>query len=81
ARGARPQVVERLRPAIDDLLHLWMPAVRLDESMLPLWRSLEQKTGFTEQWEASVGWIRDQVVLNTITLLSALVEGEGDEHG
>lgn len=80
-RGARPQVVERLRPAIDGLLHLWMPAVRLDEVMLPLWRSVEQKSGFTKQWDASVGWIRDQVTLNTITLLSALVEDEGDEDG
>ncbi len=71
-RGARSQVVDRLRPAIDDLLHLWMPAARLDKSMLPLWRSLEQQPGFTKQWTASVGWIRDQVALNTIMLLSSL---------
>lgn len=68
----RPQVVERLRPAIDDLLHLWMPAARLDKSMLPMWQGLEQQPGFTKQWTASVSWIRDQVTLNTITLLSSL---------
>lgn len=74
-RGGRPHVVERLRPAIDDLLHLWMPAARLDKSMLPLWQDLEQQPGFTKQWEASVSWIRDQVTLNTITLLSSLATG------
>lgn len=70
-RGGRPQVVEGLQPAIDDLLHLWMPEARLDKSMLPLWKGLEQRTGFTKQWTASVSWIRDQVMLNIITLLSS----------
>lgn len=70
-RGAHLQVVERLRPAIDDLLHLWMPAARLDTVMLPLWQSLEQQPGFTKQWEASVSWIRDQVALTAIMLLSS----------
>jgi hypothetical protein len=71
-RNARPQVVDRLRPAIDHLLHLWMPAARLDKSMLPVWQSLEQQPGFTKQWTASVSWIRDQVALSTIMLLSSL---------
>ncbi|MBV9163543.1 MAG: hypothetical protein JO281_18780 [Pseudonocardiales bacterium] len=81
SRSGRSQVVERLRPAIDDLLHLWMPAARLDKSMLPLWRSLEQQPGFTKQWAASVSWIRDQVALSTIMLLSSLtrrMRGECD---
>jgi hypothetical protein len=73
----RPQVVERLRPAIDHLLHLWMPAARLDKSMLPLWRNLEQQPGFTKQWTASTSWIRDQVALNTIMLLSSLATENG----
>lgn len=62
----RPEVVGRLSPAIDYLLHLWMPEARLDKSMLPLWRSLEQQPAFTKQWEASVSRIRDQVILSTI---------------
>jgi hypothetical protein len=70
----RPQVVDRLRPAIDYLLHLWMPAARLKESMLPLWGSLERQPGFTKQWEASVSRIRDQVALSTIAQLGAVVE-------
>jgi hypothetical protein len=70
----RPQVVDRLRPAIDYLLHLWMPAARLNESMLPLWKSLERQPGFTKQWEASVSRIRDQVALSTIVQLGAVAE-------
>ncbi|MBO4205169.1 SCO2521 family protein [Micromonospora echinofusca] len=71
APGTRAQKVERLRPAIDCLLHLWMPAARLDESVLPVWRALERRPGFTRQWESSVNRIRDQVTLSTIALLEA----------
>lgn len=76
--GASPrsQVVDRLRPAIDYLLHLWMPAARLNESMLPLWGSLERQPGFTKQWEASVNRIRDQVALSTIAQLGAVADGD-----
>jgi hypothetical protein len=70
--SARPQVVDSLRPAIDHLLHLWMPAARLNKSMLPLWRNLEYQPGLTKQWAAAVTWIRDQMALSTITLLSSL---------
>ncbi|WP_422772742.1 SCO2521 family protein [Plantactinospora sp. WMMC1484] len=69
--GTRTQKVHRLRPAIDCLLHLWMPAARLDESVLPVWRDLEHRPGFTRQWQTSVTRIRDQVTLSTIALLEA----------
>jgi hypothetical protein len=71
-RSTRSQVVNELHPAIDHLLHLWMPAARLDKSMLPLWQSLEQQPGFSKQWTASVSWVRDQVILNMIMLLESL---------
>ncbi len=71
----RPQVVDRLRPAIDYLLHLWMPAARLTESVLPLWESLERQPGFTKQWDASVSRIRDQVALSTIAQSGAAADG------
>ncbi|MFC6023731.1 SCO2521 family protein, partial [Plantactinospora solaniradicis] len=69
--GTRAQKIDRLRPAIDCLLHLWMPAARLDESVLPVWRDLEHRPGFTRQWQTSVTRIRDQVTLSTIALLEA----------
>jgi hypothetical protein len=82
-RGTRSQLINKLHPAIDHLLHLWMPAARLNKSMLPLWLSLEQQPGFTKQWTASVSWVRDQVVLNTIMLLESLAteNGGGGGHG
>jgi hypothetical protein len=69
--GTRTQRIARLRPAIDTLLHLWMPGARVDESLQPVWRALERKPGFTRQWEASVNRIRDQMTLGTIALLEA----------
>jgi hypothetical protein len=76
-RSTRQQLIDRLQPAIDHLLHLWMPAARLDKSMLPLWQSLEQQPGFTKQWTASVSWVRDQVALSTIMQLGSLITWNG----
>jgi hypothetical protein len=66
--------VGRLRPAIDHLLHLWMPAARVDEELLPVWERMERRPGFTRQWNACVSRIRDQVTVNAIAVLS------GDER-
>jgi hypothetical protein len=73
--GSRTRVIDRLRPAIDYLLHLWMPAARVDQAVLPLWGSLERQPGFTKQWRAMVDRIRDQVAVGTVAQLSA-VAGE-----
>jgi hypothetical protein len=77
--GARPgpEVVERLRPAVDHLLHLWMPAARTDPVALPLWGSLERRPGLDRQWRATVDRIRDQLALSTLTLLTGSRSGEG----
>src|SRR5262249_16451004 len=80
-RSARQQLINRLQPAIDHLLHLWIPPRRLDQSMLPLWQSLEQQPGFTKQWTTSVGWVRDQVALSAIMLLGSIVAwNRGGDH-
>lgn len=79
--STRQQLIKRMQPAIDHMFHLWMPAARLNRSMLPLWQSLEQQPGFTKQWTASVSWIRDQVNLSTIMLLESLAENRGGGHG
>ncbi|MBO0867883.1 MAG: hypothetical protein J2P15_04905 [Micromonosporaceae bacterium] len=64
-------VLDRLRPAVDHLLHLWMPAARLPAPVTPLWTVLEHTPGFTRQWQACVARIRDQMALRAITLLGA----------
>lgn len=70
--GSRDRVIDRLRPAIDYLLHLWMPAARVDQAVLPLWESLERRPGFTKQWQALVNRIRDQVAVSAVTRLSGI---------
>jgi hypothetical protein len=63
----RAQVARRFGPAIDHLLHLWMPAARVDRS---IWDAVERRPGLSRQWEASVNRIRDQVAAGTVDLLS-----------
>lgn len=74
---SRAHTVERLRPAIDHLLHLWMPAARVSQDLLELWDYLERWPGFSRQWRVSVDRIRDQIAASTIALLSGGVEGTG----
>jgi hypothetical protein len=73
ARGSA--AVQRMRPAVDHLLHLWMPAARVDRRLLPLWESLERRPGFTRQWDVSVNRIRDQIAVTTVGLLGIVAEG------
>ena len=68
---------DRLQPAVDHLLHLWMPGAHVAPTMTPLWESLEQRPGFTRQWAATVNRIRDQLALHT---LSTLRDRELVEH-
>jgi hypothetical protein len=73
--GAGSAAVQRMRPAVDHLLHLWMPAARVDRRLLPLWESLERRPGFTRQWDVSVNRIRDQIAVTTVGLLGKVAEG------
>src|SRR5207244_8635773 len=74
--GALPrgEVVRRLAPAVDHLLHLWMPAARVDRSLLGVWESIERRPGFSRQWRASVDRVRDQVAVSTPALYNAFAE-------
>ncbi|MFF5155845.1 SCO2521 family protein [Streptomyces sp. NPDC000348] len=62
----RPAVVTALRPAVDHLLHLWMPRARVAHGLAPLWEALEDRPGFTRQWRTLVQRIRDQLALHAI---------------
>ncbi|GHH93720.1 SCO2521 family protein [Streptomyces capillispiralis] len=64
--GDRPAVVTALRPAVDHLLHLWMPRARVSAELAPLWAALEEQPGFTRQWQVLVQRIRDQLTLHAI---------------
>jgi hypothetical protein len=61
--------VVALRPAVDHLLHLWLPGARVDRRLAGIWDVLEQEPGFSRQWRILVQRIRDQLALQSIPLL------------
>ncbi|MFE2421156.1 SCO2521 family protein [Streptomyces hokutonensis] len=64
-----PAAVVALRPAVDHLLHLWMPRAHVDRTLSPLWDVLEREPGFTRQWQTLVQRVRDQLAVQAIPLL------------
>jgi hypothetical protein len=74
--GSRSEVVRVLRPAVDHLLHLWMPAARGDETSAALWASLERRPGLGRQWRSSERRIRDQLIVSNIALLESALSGD-----
>ncbi|HEY8452574.1 MAG TPA: SCO2521 family protein [Natronosporangium sp.] len=65
-----PHTIDRLRPVVDHLLHLWLPGARVDESLLGVWEELERRPGFSRQWQALTDRVRDQLSLGILTLLT-----------
>jgi hypothetical protein len=74
--GALPrgEVVRRLAPVLEHLVHLWMPAARVHESLRDVWRSIDRRPGFTRQWDASVHRVRDQVAVSTAVAYHAVAD-------
>jgi hypothetical protein len=70
--GDRDRAVAELRPLIDHLLHLWMPGARVADELAAVWDGFERRPGFTRQWDAAVGRVRDQLALHTLQLLATL---------
>ncbi|MFJ3671220.1 SCO2521 family protein [Streptomyces sp. NPDC090106] len=58
-----PDALTALRPAVEHLMHLWMPAARGDHALRGLWDVLERNPGFTRQWDNLVQRIRDRLAL------------------
>lgn len=76
---ARIETLSRLQPAIDHLLHLWMPGARADEAVAQWWEGLEQRSGFSRQWQVSVNRIRDQLAISTMALLREAARAGSDD--
>lgn len=68
----REDVVRRLHPAVDHLLHAWMPAARFPAELAPYWDAVEQRSGLTRQWENAVRQVRDQIALAAATRATAV---------
>jgi hypothetical protein len=67
----RRAALQRLLPAIDYLLHLWMPGARGGELGTAVWTALERRPGFTRQWDTLVHRIRDQLSVGAVAALAA----------
>jgi hypothetical protein len=67
----RRTALERLLPAIDYLLHLWMPGARGDEVSAEVWAALDRRPGFSRQWTTLVHRIRDQLSVGAVAALAA----------
>ncbi|WP_328409164.1 SCO2521 family protein [Streptomyces violaceus] len=63
----------RLRPVVDDLVHLWMPGAVVAPGFRDIWDQWEAHAGFTRQWSACVDRVRDRLAL----LESRLPTGPG----
>ena len=48
-----------------------MPAARVPPELEEVWEGFERRPGFSRQWDTSVGWVRDQLSLHTLQLLSS----------
>jgi len=71
--------IARLRPAVEHLLHLWMPRARLGDSVAQMWGFLDERPGLVRQWRSCVDRIRDQLALDTLTML--VRRGQPGPHG
>jgi hypothetical protein len=69
ARAAGREPIDILSPAIERLLHMWMPGAQVDPTMRMLWDALERRPGFSLQWNAQVARIRDQIASQTLQAL------------
>ncbi|MGF0171760.1 SCO2521 family protein [Streptomyces sp. Marseille-Q5077] len=63
-----PSVVEALHPVVVHLLHLWMPRAHVDPALGHLWDVLEDKPGFSRQWENLSRRIRDRLALQAVAV-------------
>ncbi|MFI6171024.1 SCO2521 family protein [Nocardia sp. NPDC051052] len=62
-------VLDQLVPLLDQLVPLWMPGAHTAPQLRPLWVDLESDPGFTRQWTARVGQLRDRMTTATLTAL------------
>ncbi|MEU7139679.1 SCO2521 family protein [Nocardia sp. NPDC046473] len=62
-------LLDQLVPLLDQLVPLWMPGAHTAPQLRQLWADLEMDPGFTRQWTARVGQLRDRVTTATLEAL------------
>jgi hypothetical protein len=69
----RDESLRRLRPAVDYLLHLWLPGGRGGELAGQLWETLERRSALSRQWALLRDRIRDQFAIGAVAAWPAVV--------
>ncbi|MFD6155349.1 SCO2521 family protein [Nocardia sp. NPDC060256] len=62
-------LLDQLVPLLDQLVPLWMPGAHTAPQLRQLWTDLETDPGFTRQWTARVGQLRDRMTTATLKAL------------
>jgi hypothetical protein len=65
--------VREISPVVSRLLHLWMPAARVNSELAGVWQGFEQRPGFSRQWNSLVARMRDQLSLHTALRRGVLI--------
>jgi hypothetical protein len=78
--GRRParDILAGLQPAVDHLIHLWMPGA--DAGTDALWKAFSSRSGMERQWQTAVARVRDQLALAAALALTGPpgTTGSGD---
>jgi hypothetical protein len=73
------ELIGILRPGIDHLVHAWMPAAHVSQTLDQFWQELDLRSGFSLQWQKTVDRIRDQLSVGLIEALRPLAEPSRSE--
>jgi hypothetical protein len=75
------ELIRLLRPGIDHLVHVWMPAAHVDRALIGIWQDFDVRSGFSLQWQKTVERIRDQLSVGIMEALEPLAITERSEPG
>jgi hypothetical protein len=73
------ELISMLRPGVDHLVHVWMPAAHVSKSLISTWHEFDQESGFSQQWQKTVERIRDQLSVGVIEALQSLIDPRRSE--
>ncbi|MFF2085812.1 SCO2521 family protein [Nocardia sp. NPDC058176] len=59
-----------LTPMLEHLVHLWLPGAFTPSVLRGLWAGLEADPGFSMQWNARIGQLRDRIAVATLGALT-----------
>jgi hypothetical protein len=74
------ELIGLLRPAVDHLVHAWMPAAHVNRALLGIWQELDLRSGLSLQWQKTVERIRDQLSMSLLEALQPATRPGRSEH-